>query len=136
MYHYNLRKEQDVDVNPLPYHDDRVAMTIVADSITNNNNSTTNVVMQKQKTKHEILPDNDLTIRAFQDNTKFKSLFDQLGYDPKARVVAIKALIWVFSWYGPEYYTTKTEVNRAYLKSTNTIIFSDEDIEVINPYQR
>ena len=45
MYHYNLRKEQDVDVNPLPYHDDRVAMTIVADSITINNNSTTNVVM-------------------------------------------------------------------------------------------
>lgn len=45
MDHYNLRKEQDVDVNPLPYHDDQVAMTIVADSITNNNNSTTNVVM-------------------------------------------------------------------------------------------
>ena len=111
-------------------------MTIVADSIANNNNSTTNVVMQKQKTEHEILPNNNLTIHAFQDNTKFKSLFDQLVYNPKAHVVAIKALIRVFAWYGPEYYTTKTEVNQAYLKSTNTIIFSDEDIEVINPYQR
>lgn len=45
MGHYNLRKEQDVDVNSLPYHDDWVTMTIVADSIANNNNSTTNVVM-------------------------------------------------------------------------------------------
>lgn len=58
---------------------------------------------------------NDLIVYALQCNHKFKSLFDQLGYDSEAHATTIKALIGVFAQYGPECYATKVEVNRPYI---------------------
>lgn len=40
---------------------------------------------------------NDLIVYALQCNPKFKSLFDQLGYDSEAHAATIKALIGVFA---------------------------------------
>lgn len=57
-------------MNLLPHYGDRVATTIIAESITNNDDSMTNVIIEKQKAEHEILPDNDLTVRALQHNPK------------------------------------------------------------------
>lgn len=40
------KSEQDVDVNPLPHHDDRVAITVAVNYITNDNSSPIDVMMK------------------------------------------------------------------------------------------
>lgn len=60
------KSEQDVDVNPLPHHDDRLVITVAVNYITNDNSSPIDVMMKDiteewQTLKdHTIFPDNSL----------------------------------------------------------------------------
>ena len=73
------------------------------------------------------------TIKTLQKNPKFKSLFNQLGFRPEARRIAIESLMSIATVLVVECFTTKSHVNRAFLETTNAITFTDEDMEVEYP---
>jgi hypothetical protein len=75
-------------------------------------------------------------IRTLQKSSKFKSLFNQLGFGPKARNAAIEALITIAAEFEATCFTAEAHANRAFLETTNTIIFTDEDMEVQYPDHR
>ncbi|KAB2600463.1 Retrovirus-related Pol polyprotein from transposon 17.6 [Pyrus ussuriensis x Pyrus communis] len=68
------------------------------------------------------------TAHVLQENPKFKSLFNQLEYDPKARITTVEALMHVSEDYGPQCYNA--QLQKAFLENNNAIIFIDEDMEM------
>ena len=76
------------------------------------------------------------TVRTLQKNPKFKSLFNQLGFGPEARKVAIESLMSIAVDSGMECFTAKSHASRAFLETTNAITFTDEDMEVEHPDHR
>ena len=76
------------------------------------------------------------TVRNLQKNPKFRSLFNQLGFGPKARRVAIESLMSIATDSGMECFTVESHASRAYLETTNAITFADEDMEVEHPNHR
>ena len=72
-------------------------------------------------------------VKTFQKNPKFKSLFNQLGFRPEARRVAMESLISIAVDSGMECFTVESHASRAYLEATNAITFTNEDMEVEHP---
>uniref|UniRef100_A0A2N9HKG4 Reverse transcriptase/retrotransposon-derived protein RNase H-like domain-containing protein n=1 Tax=Fagus sylvatica TaxID=28930 RepID=A0A2N9HKG4_FAGSY len=70
-----------------------------------------------------------VAIRTLQRNPKFCSLFNQLGLNPEARTAATEAIMAIAAESGAHYFTAETHANRAFLETTNTITFTDEDME-------
>lgn len=66
-------------------------------------------------------------MKALKWNSKFKSLFKQLVYGLN------KALVKISTQYRPKNYITEARVNRTYLETTNTIIFSGEELDSLKP---
>jgi len=60
-------------------------------------------------------------------------LFNQLGFRPEARRIAIESLMSIAAVLVEECFTTKSHVNRAFLETTNAITFTDKDMEVEYP---
>jgi hypothetical protein len=77
-----------------------------------------------------------VAIRTLQRNPKFCSLFNQLGLNPEARTAATEAIMAIAAESGAHYFTAETHANRAFLETTNTITFTDEDMEVQYPDHR
>ncbi|KAL6126262.1 hypothetical protein ACLB2K_074313 [Fragaria x ananassa] len=77
-------------------------------------------------------------MEVLQQNPKFKSLFDQLEYEPEARYAAAKALMDVSETFGPQCFATGTETQRgrSLLEGDNAIVFTDKDMEVDYPDHR
>ena len=73
------------------------------------------------------------TVRTLQKNPKFRSLFNQLGFRPKARRVATESFMSIAVDLGMECFTAESHASRAFLETTNAITFTDEDIEVEHP---
>jgi hypothetical protein len=69
-------------------------------------------------------------VRTLQKSQNFKSLFNQLGFRPKARNAAIEALITIATESGATCFTEEAHASRAFLETTNAITFTDEDMEV------
>ena len=69
-------------------------------------------------------------VRTLQKNPKFRSLFNQLGFGLEARRVATKSLMSISVDSGMECFTAESHASRAYLETTNTITFTDEDMEL------
>ena len=76
------------------------------------------------------------TIRTLQKNPKFRSLFNQLGFGPKARKMAIESLMSIATDSGVECFTAESHASRAYLETTNAITFTNEDMAVEYPDHR
>ena len=76
------------------------------------------------------------TVKTLQKNPKFRSLFNQLGFGPKARRVATKSLMSIATDSGMECFTAESHTSRAFLETTNAITFTDEDMEVEHPDHR
>uniref|UniRef100_A0A2N9FH10 Integrase catalytic domain-containing protein n=1 Tax=Fagus sylvatica TaxID=28930 RepID=A0A2N9FH10_FAGSY len=55
---------------------------------------------------------------------------DLLGFGPEARNVATEALITIAAKSGATCFTAEAHASRAFLETTNTITFTDEDMEV------
>ena len=70
--------------------------------------------------------------RSLHKSPKFKSLFNQLGFGVQARTAASEALMKISTEYGPQCYANEAAATRAFLESTNSITFTDKDMEV--PY--
>ena len=75
-------------------------------------------------------------VRILQKSPKFKSLFYQLGFGPKARNAATEALITIAVEFEAICFTAEAHANHAFLETTNAIIFTDEDMEVQYPDHR
>ena len=76
------------------------------------------------------------TVRTLQKNPKFRSLFNQLGFGLEARQVAIESLMSIAADSGMECFTAESHASWVYLETTNTITFTDEDMEVKHPDHR
>ena len=70
------------------------------------------------------------TVRTLHKNPKFRLLFNQLGFRPEARRVATESLMSITTDSGMECFTAESHASQAYLETTNTITFIDEDMEV------
>jgi hypothetical protein len=75
-------------------------------------------------------------VRTLQKSPKFKSLFNQLRFRPKARNAATEALITIAAESGATCFTAEAHASRAFLETTNAITFTDEDMEVQYPDHR
>jgi hypothetical protein len=75
-------------------------------------------------------------VRTLQKSPKFKSLFNQLGFEPKARNATTEALITIVAESGATCFTAEAHASRAFLETTNAITFTDEDMEVQYPDHR
>ena len=73
------------------------------------------------------------TVRTLQKNPKFRSLFNQLGFGPEAKMVAIESLMSIAANSGMECFTVESHASQAFLETTNAITFIDEDMEVEHP---
>ena len=69
-------------------------------------------------------------IKALQRNPRFRSLFNQLGLNPEARIAATEAIMAIAADSGAHCFTAETHASRAFLETTNAITFTDEDMEV------
>ena len=76
------------------------------------------------------------TVRTLQKSPKFRSLFNQLGFGPKARRIATKSLTSIATDSRVECFIAESHANQAYLETTNAITFTDEDMEVEHPDHR
>ena len=74
-------------------------------------------------------------IKTLQRNPRFRFLFNQLGLNPKART-ATKAIMAIAAESRAHFFTAETHANRAFLKTTNVITFTDEYMEVQYPDHR
>ncbi|KAF3437001.1 hypothetical protein FNV43_RR19754 [Rhamnella rubrinervis] len=72
------------------------------------------------------------TTNALQHNLKFKSFFYQLGYGRQVRIATTKVLMRISTDHGPQCYVNEAKSMRAFLETTYTITFTDEDMEA--PY--
>jgi hypothetical protein len=79
---------------------------------------------------------NPAAIKTLQRSPKFWSLFNQLGLGPDARKAAIEAIVNVAAGLGSQYYTAEAHASQAFLETTNTVTFTDEDMEVQYPGHR
>lgn len=64
------------------------------------------------------------TASTLQHSPKFISLFDQLGYEPQARLTAIEVLMRISAALGPQCYANETKSMRAFLETTHAITFT------------
>jgi hypothetical protein len=75
-------------------------------------------------------------VRTLQKSPKFKSLFNQLGFRPKARNATTEALITIAAEFEATCFMAEAHASRAFLETTNAITFTDEDMEVQYPDHR
>ena len=75
-------------------------------------------------------------VRTLQKSLKFKSLFNQLGFGPKARNDVTEALITIVAESGATCFTAEAHANRTFLETTNAMTFTDEEMEVQYPDHR
>jgi hypothetical protein len=75
-------------------------------------------------------------IKTLQRNLTFRSLFNQLRLNLKARIAATEAIMAIAAESRAHYFTIETNVNRAFLETTNAITFTNEDMNVQYPDHR
>ena len=71
-----------------------------------------------------------VAVLALQRSLAFRALFNQLGFNEKARKVATEALVSIASDFGTHCLIVEAHASRAFLETTNAITFIDEDMEV------
>lgn len=76
------------------------------------------------------------TVRTLEKNTKFRSLFIQLGFRLEAKRIATKSLMSIAVDSGVECFTAESHASWAFLETTNAITFKDKDMDVKHPNHR
>ena len=90
--------EPEVQRNPLPNHKGKGVVVVVIHG---------NPVEAEEPEESFHLS----TVRTLQKNPKFRSLFNQLGFGPKARRVAIESLMRIVADSGMECFTAKSHTS-------------------------
>ena len=83
--------------------------------------------VEAEKSKGSFYPS---IVKTLQKISKFRSLFNQLGFGLEARRIATKSLMSITADSGVQCFTAESHASRAYLETTNAINFIDEDMEV------
>ena len=117
------QKKPKVQRNPLPNHKGKGVVAVVIHGNP----------AEAEGSKGSFHPN---TVRTLQKNPKFRLLFNQLGFGPKVRRVAIELLMSIAADLGMKCFTPESHASRAYLETTNAITFTDEDMEVEHPDHR
>ena len=109
--------QQEVQRNPLPNHKGKgVAAVVIC------------MDLGEDEEENPALP--TAAITTLQRSSKFKNLFDQLGFIAKERKIAMEALVSIASRVGVECLLAKIPDDRALLQELTEITFSNEDMEV------
>ena len=111
------QKEPEVQRNPLPNHKGKGVVAVVIYG-----NPT-----EAEESKGSF---HSSIVRTVQKNPKFKSLFNQLGFGSEARKVATESLMSIAVDSGIKCFIVESDASRAYLEITNSITFTDKDMEV------
>ena len=117
------QKEPEVQRNPLPNHKGKGVVAVVIHGNP----------AEAEESKASFHPS---TVRSLQKNPKFRLLFNQLGFGPKAKRVAIESLMSIAVDLRMECFTTESHASRAYLETTNAITFTNDDMKVEHPDHR
>ena len=117
------QKEPEVQRNPLPNYKGKGVVAVVIHGNP----------AEAGESKGSFHPS---TVRTLQKNPKFRSLFNQLGFGPEARRVATESLMSITADSEMECFTAESHASRAFLKTTNAITFTDEDMEIEHPDHR
>ena len=72
-------------------------------------------------------------IFALQRSPTFRTLFNQLGLNKESKRSATEALVSIAASSETHCLTAEAHASRAFLKTTNVITFTDEDMEVQHP---
>ena len=122
LFHKKLRKgtleltqnEPEVQRNPLPNHKGKGVVAVVIHGNP----------AEAEESEGSFHPN---TIRTFKKNSKFISLFNQLGFWLEERRMATESLMNIAADSGMECFTAESHISQAYLETTNAITFTDED---------
>ena len=131
LFHKKLRegtleltqKESEMQRNPLPNHNGKGVVAVVI-------HGNPAEVGESEGSFHPSI------VRTLQKNPKFRSLFNQLGFELEARRVATESLMSIAADSGIECFTAESHASRAFLETTNAITFTDEDMEIEHPDHR
>jgi hypothetical protein len=116
-----------VQRNPLPNHNkERGAISIVIHA----------GIEDADEELEDSLSTNPAAIKTLQRSPKFRSLFNQLGLGPDARKASTEAIVNIAAGSGSQCYIAEAHASRAFLETTNAVIFTDEDMEVQYPDHR
>lgn len=74
-----------------------------------------------------------VAVSTLQRGPAFHAIFNQLGFNGEARKVETEALVSIASNSGTYCCTAEAHANKVFLENTNTITFTDEDMEVQHP---
>ena len=116
---------QKVHIDPFLKHKEKGVVSIVI------HGSVNDVDMDESATASTAMT--PTAVKALQRNPRFRSLFNQLGLNPEARIAATEAIMAIAVDSGAHCFTAETHASRAFLKTTNAITFTDEDMEVQYP---
>ena len=120
--------QQRVHTNPFLKHKGKATISVII------HGSASDIDMDESATMNPVMT--PATIKALQRNPKFRSLFDQLRLNPKARTAATEAIMSIAAESGTHSFTAEAHASRAFLKTTNAITFTDEDMDVPYPDHR
>ena len=115
----NLTHEQEVQRNPQPQH--------------HRGKATVAVLFHNRADESETASGTSMppaTISTLQRSPTFRTLFNQLGLRKESRRSATEALASIAASSGTHCLTAEAHASRAFLKTTNVITFTDEDMEV------
>ena len=73
------------------------------------------------------------TIKTLQRSPTFCLLFNQLGLTSEARTTVTKTIVGIASLFGSHCFTAEAHASQAFLETTNSVTFTDEDMEVQYP---
>jgi len=73
------------------------------------------------------------TVKTLKKNSKFRPLFNQLGFGPEASRIATESLMSIAADSKVECSTAESHASRVYLETTNAITFTNKDMEVEYP---
>ena len=72
-------------------------------------------------------------IKTLQRSPAFRLLFNQLGLTSEARTTVTKTIVGIASSFGSHCFTAEAHASQAFLETTNSVTFTDEDMEVQYP---
>uniref|UniRef100_A0A2N9ER61 RNA-directed DNA polymerase n=1 Tax=Fagus sylvatica TaxID=28930 RepID=A0A2N9ER61_FAGSY len=120
--------KQRVHTDPFLKHKDRAVVSVVI------HGSASDADMDEPVAANSVMT--PAAIKTLQRNPKFRSLFNQLGLNPEARIAAIEAIMAIAADSEAHCFTAETHASRAFLETTNAITFTDEYMEVQYPDHR
>jgi hypothetical protein len=109
--------QQKVHTDPLLKHKDKAVVSVVI-----HGNASDADMDEPAATSTAMTP---TAIKTLQRNPRFRSLFNQLGLNPEARIATTEAIMAIAIESRAHCFIAETHASRAFLETTNAITFTD-----------